>query len=132
MAQPDVIVTPYQNKISHRFRMFGVFVLAAGLSAAAVVYGTGRAPAVSSQPDEPLATLDSKVNTRALEENQGKVGVLLVRLEDELQRPGPLALVIAVSATLTALMCFRIAGWFASGPDAAPSREEGPFDREHR
>ncbi len=97
--------------------MLGAVVLAAGLSTAAVVYWTGCPPAVSSQSDEPLATLDSKVDSRALEENQGKVGVLLVRLEGELQQPGPLALVIAVSATLVALVCFRIAGWFASGRD---------------
>jgi hypothetical protein len=108
--------------------MLGVIVLAAGLSTAAVVYWTGRPSAVSSQPDEPLAPLDSKVDSRALEENQGKTGVLLVRLQAELQQPGPLALVIAASATLVSLVSFRIAGWFTSGPDSEPSGGKKPSD----
>jgi hypothetical protein len=128
----DANVTPHQNRISRRINMLGTVVLAAGLSVAAVVYWTGRAPAVSSQPDEPLATLDSKVDNRALEENQGKTGVLMVRLEDELQQPGPLALIFAILAILAALVCFRIAGWFASGPDDASSDGENPVGPRER
>ena len=98
--------------------MLGAVVLAAGLTAAAVVYFTGHEPAISSQPDEALPLLDSKADSRALEENQGKTGVLMVSLRDALGRPGPLALVIAVSATLVSLVCFRIADWVSSGPGA--------------
>jgi hypothetical protein len=104
--------------ISRQFRMIGAIVLAAGLTTAAVVYFTGHEPAVSSQPDEALPLLDSKADSRALEENQGKTGVLMVSIGDELGRPGPLALVIAVSATVVSLVCFRIADWVSSGPGA--------------
>ncbi len=92
-------------------------MLGVGLSTAAVVYFTMREPAVSSQPDEALPLLDSKADSRALEENQGKTGVLMVRLRDELARPGPLALVIAISATLVSLIFFRAADWVSSAPD---------------
>jgi hypothetical protein len=110
--------------------MLGAIVLAAGLTSAAMVFFTVREPAVSSQPDEALPPLDSKVDSRALEENQGKTGVLMVRLRDELGRPGPLAVVIVVSATLVSLVCFRIADWVSSGPGASPSRR-GPGDRQN-
>jgi hypothetical protein len=111
--------------------MLGAIVLAVGLITAAVVYLTWRAPAVSSQPDEALPLLDSKVDSRALEENQGKTGVLLVKLRDELGRPGPLALVIAVSATLVSLVCFRIADWVSSGPGAMKAGQ-GSGDQQNR
>jgi hypothetical protein len=113
--------TAHSRKISHRFRILGAIVLAAGLTAAAVVFFAVREPAVSSQPDEALPMLDSKTDSRALEENQGKTGVLMVRIRDELGRPGPLALVIVVSATLVSLVCFRIAEWVSSGPGAEPT-----------
>ncbi|HXD00689.1 MAG TPA: hypothetical protein VN048_15210 [Verrucomicrobiae bacterium] len=103
--------------------MFGAIVLAAGLTGAAVVYFTVQEPAVSSQPDEALPLLDSKADSRALEENQGKTGVLMVSMGDELARPGPLALVIAVSATVVSLVCFRIADWISSGPGARTVRQ---------
>jgi hypothetical protein len=103
--------------------MLGAIVLAMGLTGAAMVYFTGREPAVSSQPDEALPLLDSKSDSRALEENQGKTGVLMVRIRDELGRPGPLAIVIVVSATLASLVCFRIAEWVSSGPGATPVQQ---------
>ena len=111
--------------------MLGAVVLAAGLTGAAVVLFTVREPAVSSQPDEALPLLDSKADSRALEENQGKTGVLMVRIRDELGRPGPLALVIAVSATLVSLVCFRIAEWVSSAP-GAPSSRRVPNDQQNR
>jgi hypothetical protein len=122
MPQPN----SHAGKISRRFRTLGAVVLAAGLTSAAVVYWTMREPVASSQPDEALPLLDSKSDSRALEENQGKTGVLMVRLEDELGRPGPLALVIVVSATLISLVCFRVADWVSSGPGAAPPRGRSP------
>jgi hypothetical protein len=94
-------------------------VLAIGLGTAAVVYWTGHEPAVPSQADEALPLLDSKVDSRSLEENQGKTGLLMVRLRDELGRPGPLALVIAASATAVSLVCFRMA-------DGVSFRRPGP------
>jgi hypothetical protein len=118
-------------KISRRFRMLGAIVLAAGLTSAAMVYFTGREPAVSSQPDEALPLLDSKADSRALEENQGKTGVLMVKLRDELGRPGPLALVIAVSATLVSLVFFRIADWVSSGPVSTTARQNSGGPQNH-
>lgn len=116
--------TTHQRKLSHRFKALGLMVLALGLTSAALIYWIGREPAVSSQPDEPLPMLDSKVNSRALEENQGKTGVLLVRLRDEMSRPGPLALVIAAASTIIALVCFRIADWFSVVPSSPDKNQK--------
>jgi len=66
-----------------------------------------------------------------LEENQGKTGVLMERMREEMQQPGPLALVIAASATIVSLVCFRIADWVASGPGTPPGGRR-PGDRETR
>jgi hypothetical protein len=107
--------------------MAGTIVLAVGLTSAAVVYWTKNPPAVSTQPDEELPLLDSKADSRGLEENQGKTGLLMERMREEMQQPGPLALVIAVSATLVSLVFFRAADWVSSGP-AGPS----PHDRQIR
>lgn len=110
----------HQRRISNRLNIAGAIVLAVGLSSAAVVYWTGHEPGVSSQPDEALPLLDSKADSRALEEQQGKTGVLMVKLEDELARPGPQSLVIALSTTLVALVCFRIATWFSQKCNEPP------------
>jgi hypothetical protein len=106
--------------------MLGVTVLAIGLTAAAVVFFTVRAPVASSRPDEALPVLDSKADSRALEENQGATGLLLVRMREALQEPGPLALVIAGSAILVSLVCFRAAGWISSASRNPPADKHGP------
>jgi hypothetical protein len=113
------------QKISHRLKMLGVSVLAVGLTAAAVVLCTVRAPVASSRPDEALPPLDSKVDSRALEENQGAIGLLLVRFREAMQEPGPLALVIAGSAILVSLVCFRTAGWISSAHRTPSSDRRG-------
>jgi hypothetical protein len=55
----------------------------------------------------------------------------MVRIRDELGRPGPLALVIAVSATLVSLVCFRVADWVSSGPGATPVKQNSDNRQNH-
>jgi hypothetical protein len=110
--------TAHQKKISHWFKLAGAMVLALGWSIAAVVYFTVQEPAVPERADDSLATLDSKMGNRAIQEQQGNTGVLMLKFEDAMGRPGPLALVIGASATVAALVCFRIAVWFSSAPEA--------------
>jgi hypothetical protein len=109
--------TAQQRRISHWFKLAGVVVLALGWSIAAVVFFTMQEPAAPSRADDSLATLDSKVGNRAIQEQQGNTGVLMLKLEDAMGRPGPLALVIAGTATMAALVCFRIAVWFSTLPE---------------
>lgn len=115
--------TAHQRKISHWLKMAGVVALALGWSIAAVVYFTMQEPAAPSRADDSLATLDSKVGNRAIQEQQGNTGVLMLKFEDAMGRPGPLALVIAVSTTVAALVCFRIAVWFSSAPEGDNPRQ---------
>ncbi len=105
--------------------MLGIAVLAVGLTAAAVVFFTVHAPEVSSRPGDALPMLDSKVDSRALEENQGGIGLLIVRAREAMQEPGPLALVIAGSAVFVSLVCFRLAGWVSSPPAHSTGETRG-------
>ena len=104
----------------------GVVVLLLGIACAGLVYWSGRnqsaahakAPADGDWTDSSLSTEDSKASTRDVEEYYGQLGMFALRLEDwfaDLGRPGPLAGLIAMVATLTALGCFLAANRSGNG-----------------
>jgi hypothetical protein len=90
-----------------RLRAVGLLVLLLGLSGAAVVYWTGVPPPdYAGDPDTARAY---KTESRDLEINSGKMGLLANDLLTELQNPGAQALLIATASILAAAGCFFFA-----------------------
>jgi hypothetical protein len=93
----------------------GIVVLLLGLAIAAIVYRTGQSRSVPQSNaagdwrDSTLSTQDSKVSSRDVELYYGKVGMLVVKLQDWSKRPESRAVLIATISTLTSLACFRAA-----------------------
>jgi hypothetical protein len=90
-----------------RMRMAGIAVLVLGLTGASAVYWTGSPPVDYS--DDPSTAHAYKMESRNLEINLGRMGLLTNDLLTELQHPGVQALLIAGAAALVAGGCFYIA-----------------------
>jgi flagellar basal body-associated protein FliL len=90
-----------------RLRTIGLLILLLGLAAAAVVYWTGAPP--PSYADDPDTARAYKTESRNLEINFGKLGLLANDLLTELQHPGAQALLIATVSILAAAGCFYVA-----------------------
>jgi hypothetical protein len=94
----------------------GVIVLLLGIGVAGIVYWIQQnrsAQTASSEAgdwrDSTLSLEDSKISSRDVELYNGKIGMLMVRLTDDLKRPEALPILIATISTLTALGCFLVA-----------------------
>jgi hypothetical protein len=92
----------------------GVIVLLVGIGGAVLVYRLGQNPSAASTTnsdwkDSTLSLTDSKTSTRDIELYGGKLGVLMVRWLEWLQRPESLAIIIATISALIALGCFLLA-----------------------
>ena len=100
-----------------RLRTIGLVVLLLGLSGAAVVYWTG-AP-LPDYADDPDTARAYKTESRNLEINFGKMGLLANDLMTDLQYPGTQALIIATVSILAAGGCFYFARLLErnAGPD---------------
>jgi hypothetical protein len=98
-----------------KYNAAGVIVLVLGLPIAAIVYGAGQSPsapqpnAASDWRDGTLSTQDSKASSRDVELYYGKIGLLVVKLQDWSKQPTSWAILIAAVSTLTAVACFRAA-----------------------
>ena len=114
-----------------RLRALGLLVLLLGLGSASVIYWRGAHSSDASRgvrPDDPLSVEDSKRASRDVEIYYGKTGLLGMKLWQQMQRPGSLAILIAAVSTLTAGGCFL----FAHGPPIPVKQAEGgePENRE--
>ena len=104
----------------------GVGVLLLGLGAAGGVYWSGQAqpagtgPEASGWRDSTLDLEDSKSSSRDVEMYYGKVGMLIVRLQDWCAEPAALALMLAIISTLAALGCFLAAKRLRPQPRGQP------------
>jgi hypothetical protein len=87
----------------------GVLVLLLGLAGAGVVYWTGASPADLSA--DPSTARAYKTESRDIEINFGKTGLLLNDLMADLKRPGTQALIILAVSILVASGCFYFARW---------------------
>jgi hypothetical protein len=99
----------------------GVIVLLAGIGIATIVYcvqqnrsaslSNGQAASTDSGDwrDDTLSPEDSKALSRDVELYNGKMGMLAVKLTDELKRPEAIPVLIAAISTFTALGCFFVA-----------------------
>ena len=95
----------------------GVIVLFVGISSAALVYRLGQkstlpSPTNGGWQDSTLSLTDSKTSTRNIELYGGKVEVLMVKLQDWLQHPESMAILIATISALIAAGCFFAARYF--------------------
>ena len=95
----------------------GLIILVVGLTLAGLVYGLGqersRARTISTADgtwkDGSLALEDSKVASRDIEMYYGKAGLVMVRLQQTLQRPETVAAIIASASLVAGLGCFFVA-----------------------
>ena len=88
-------------------RAIGVLVLLLGLGGAGLVYWTGTAPEDWSA--DPATARAYKTESRDIEINFGKMGLLMNKLLDDLKNPGTQAGIIVVVSILVASGCFYIA-----------------------
>ena len=113
-AVSDHLPTPVL-RLTRRTKLnaIGVMALVVGLPIAAIIYGSGQsdsAPqsnAAGDWQDSTLSTQDSKVSSRDVEMYYGKIGMLVVKLQDWSKRPTSWAILIATISTVTAVTCFR-------------------------
>ncbi|HET6464290.1 MAG TPA: hypothetical protein VFH55_01610 [Nitrospiria bacterium] len=90
-----------------RLRAIGVIVFLLGMSGAALVYWLGtRSPDLT---DNPLMAGMPKVEARQMGYLYGKMGLVILHLQDNLSRPGTQAILIAAISTLIAFGCFYFA-----------------------
>ena len=99
----------------------GAVTLLLGLAAAGFIYWSGHARSARQSSNQATSSLeggwhdttlsreDSKRANRDIEMYYGKLGMLVVRLQDWFAEPSSLALIIATMSTLTALGCFLAA-----------------------
>jgi multidrug efflux pump subunit AcrA (membrane-fusion protein) len=117
MAANPIISEPESSgKRRARLRALGVLVLLLGLAAAGVVYWTSAPPEDWSA--DPATARAYKTETRDIEINFGKMGILINDLVEDLQYPGTQAAIIAAVSVLVASGCFFFAQWPES--DAEP------------
>jgi hypothetical protein len=82
-------------------------VLLFGISGAALVYWLGaRSPDVA---DNPLMAGMAKVEARQMGNLYGKMGIVMLDLQDSLSRPGTQAIIIVATSILIAFGCFYFA-----------------------
>jgi hypothetical protein len=97
--------------------LLGLVILLAGYTEAALVWrGQDRIDQanadLAANPAAPLPPLDSKKDTREIELNYGKTGLLLeswTEWAESLTHGKPLAKTIIVISSLTAIGCFLVA-----------------------
>jgi len=97
--------------------MIGVLVLLLGLGGAGAVYWTGSPPVDLSS--DPATARDYKTETRDIEINFGKMGLLMNEWMADLERPGTQAGLIALVSILVASGCF----YFAQRPEGGGEPE---------
>jgi hypothetical protein len=97
--------------------MIGALVLLLGLGSAGAVYWTGSPPVDLSS--DPATARDYKMETRDIEINFGKMGLLMNEWMADLERPGTQAGMIALVSILVASGCF----YFAHGPEGGGEPE---------
>ena len=98
-----------------RLRALGAAVLLLGLAAAGAVYWTG-APADDLSAD-PVTARAFKTESRDVEINFGKTGLLLNNLMADLKDPATQAVLIVIVSTLVASGCFYFARWPEPGAE---------------
>jgi hypothetical protein len=96
-----------------RLRMIGVLILLLGLGGAGAVYWSGAPPQDLSS--DPATARDYKTETRDIEINFGKAGLILNDITAGLQRPDVQAAIIALVSILAAFGCFCFAHWLERG-----------------
>lgn len=110
--------TDSSGKGRGRLRMIGVLVLLLGLGGAGAVYWTGSPPVDLSA--DPATARDYKTETRDIEINFGKMGLILNDLMTDLERPGTQAGIIALVSILAASGCFYFAQGAEGGGEPEP------------
>ena len=116
----DTAVTRSSSSKRHAtLNTVGVIVLVSGLVGACVVYAIGQnrlaaqgSNADGAWQDGSLAPADSKSFSHDVQMYNGTAGVLVMKwwnLCDELRRPKPMALMIAVGSAVVAGGCFLAA-----------------------
>ena len=98
--------------------MVGALVLLLGLGGAGIVYWTGSPPVDLSS--DPATARDYKTETRDIEINFGKMGLLMNEWMTDLERPGTQAAIIALVSILAASGCF----YFAHGPEGGGETDD--------
>ena len=107
-----------RHHTGHRARLIslGIVILLLGLATAGLIHW--RAQHHSAQPTSPppgewqdtsLSREDSKKSARDIEMYYGKIGLLVVRLQDWFSEPESWVLIIATVSTLAAAACFLAA-----------------------
>jgi hypothetical protein len=94
----------------------GVLILLLGLGGAGVVYWTGAPPEDFSA--DPSTARAYRTESRDLEINFGKMGLVMNDLLDDLTHPRTQAAVIAVASMLVASGCFCFAQWLERGGES--------------
>jgi flagellar basal body-associated protein FliL len=94
-------------------RTVGVLILLLGLGAAGIVYWTGSPPEDLSA--DPSTARSYKTESRDIEVNFGKMGLLMNDLQNDLKYPGTQALIIITASILAASGCFLFAHWLDGG-----------------
>jgi hypothetical protein len=87
-----------------RLNIIGILVLLLGFGGAGLVYWTGAPPEDLS--DDLATTRAYKTETRNIEMNFGKMGLLMTDLMEDLSHPGTQAGLIAAASILVASGCF--------------------------
>ena len=109
-------ITP--ARVRSTLNLIGVLILLTGFGSAALIWraqdraGKEGGDEVTN-PGAPLATSDSRKQSREVEIYYGKTGVLLERWSERaesLAHGRPLAKIIAVVSCVTAVGCFFVAG----------------------
>ncbi len=103
---------PISNPDSHarrlrRLRTLGVLILLLGLGGAGVVYWTGTPPEDLSA--DPATARSYKTESRDIEINFGKMGLLMNDWQNDLKYPGTQAVIIVAASGLLASGCFFFA-----------------------
>jgi hypothetical protein len=103
---------PISNPDSHARRLkwlrtLGVLILLLGLGGAGAVYWTGTPPDDLSA--DPATARSYKTESRDIEINFGKLGLLMIEWENDLKYPGTQAVIIIAVSGLAASGCFFFA-----------------------
>jgi flagellar basal body-associated protein FliL len=96
-----------------RLRTIGILVLLLGLGGAGAVYWTGAPPEDFSA--NPATARAYRTESRDIEINFGKMGLVMNDLLDDLKYPRTQAAIIAVVSLLVASGCFCFAQWLERG-----------------
>lgn len=97
-----------------RLRFLAALILVVGLAVAAFLYPQGKANSADEEAagaEMPLALQDSRRDSRELEINSGKLGVLVNRWMETgnaWSQPKPLAITIALAAVVASLCVLRL------------------------